>query len=135
MALFTWSSDWSVGVPSIDLQHQKLIDLMNELHEAMRTGKGGDQIAKTLKELVGYTLVHFGNEERLMKAHAYGEYERHKGIHDDLVATVKELQQKVLSGNAFVTIQVMNMLKDWLANHIRGEDQKLGPYLTSQGVA
>jgi len=40
MALFDWNDQLSVGVAEIDKQHQELVKLINDLHEAMREGAG-----------------------------------------------------------------------------------------------
>jgi hemerythrin len=70
MALMTWGPKLSVGVPQIDDQHKKLIELVNRLNEAMIAGHGRDLIGSTLSELVKYTQYHFACEERLMSTHA-----------------------------------------------------------------
>ena len=36
MALITWDDSYSVKVDKIDGQHQKLMGLINQLHEAMK---------------------------------------------------------------------------------------------------
>ena len=40
MALLTWTTEYSVAVEAIDKQHQKLFAMLNELHDAMKSGKG-----------------------------------------------------------------------------------------------
>ncbi|MGI6102630.1 MAG: hypothetical protein ACOYET_09155 [Bacillota bacterium] len=39
MALIQWSDELSVGVRELDAQHQRLIQMINELNEAMLQGK------------------------------------------------------------------------------------------------
>jgi len=55
MALITWNAALSVGVKEIDDQHKKLIDLVNQLNDAMHAGKGRDVLGAVLAELVKYT--------------------------------------------------------------------------------
>lgn len=78
MALITWNENYSVKVKQFDDQHKKLIDMINELHDAMKVGKGKDVMEKILAGLIQYTVTHFANEERLMKQHNYPDYEQHK---------------------------------------------------------
>ena len=48
MALLNWDSSLSVNVAEIDKQHKKLINMINELNEAMKRGEGKNVIEKTL---------------------------------------------------------------------------------------
>ena len=74
MALIKWTSALSVAVPEIDLQHQKLVSLINQLHESMLSGKGREVLGGVLNELIDYTKRHFADEEELMRRHNYPEY-------------------------------------------------------------
>ncbi|MFI3138194.1 MAG: bacteriohemerythrin [Methylococcaceae bacterium] len=134
MALLTWSNMFSVGVNEIDNQHKKLIDLINQLNDAMKAGKGADVLGKVLSELVNYTVYHFGYEEGLMGQHKYEESPTHKGEHKKFVDTVGDFKKKFDSGNAVITVEIMNFLRDWLTNHIMKTDKKLGQALGKVGV-
>jgi hemerythrin len=48
MALVVWTEQLSVGIKEIDYQHKKLVDLINELNDAMRTGTGNDILKKNI---------------------------------------------------------------------------------------
>ena len=47
MALLQWSENLSVGVVEMDRQHQKLVELVNRLYQAMGEGKG-DNLKKEI---------------------------------------------------------------------------------------
>jgi hemerythrin len=93
MALFTWNSSYSVGVATIDQQHQQLMTLINELNEAMLQGKGRQMVGDILGKLIRYTGTHFADEEKLLMDHDYPEYAEHKAKHTKMVGKVKALQQ------------------------------------------
>ncbi len=59
MALFNWSEEYSVNVNGLDNQHKKLVDLINELHSAMKEGKSKEVLGKIIEELISYTKFHF----------------------------------------------------------------------------
>lgn len=42
MSLITWSDQLTVGIEEIDQQHQKLVQLINGLHNHMLAGDAGD---------------------------------------------------------------------------------------------
>ncbi len=135
MALITWSQNFSVGVKDIDEQHKKLITLVNELHDAMSVGKGREVLGKILSDLISYTVYHFKHEEDLFEKYAYLGYIAHKTEHDKLAGQAGDIKKKFDSGEAVLTIEVMNFLRDWLNNHILGSDKKYGPFLNSKGVS
>ncbi len=135
MPLVVWSEKLSVGVPSIDNQHKKLVTLLNQLHDGMMNGKGKEVVGPVLRGLIDYTASHFKYEEQLFDKTTYPEAARHKKEHDDLVKRVLEIQQKYeQSGPGILTIQVMNFLKDWLTNHILGSDMRYSDHLIAKGV-
>ena len=48
MVLFEWDDTYSVNVGEIDEQHQKLVGMLNDLHEAMEQGKDKDALQEIL---------------------------------------------------------------------------------------
>jgi hemerythrin len=108
--------------------------MINELHDAMKIGKGKDVMEKVLAGLIQYTVTHFANEERLMKQHNYPDYEQHKKEHNLLVMQVNDVQKKYREGNAVITMAVMTFLKEWLQTHIQGTDKSYAPFLNGKGV-
>jgi hemerythrin len=132
--LVTWSDRYSVGIPRIDAEHQKLIGLVNDLYAAMLEGRGKNVIDPVLHGLADYTQSHFVNEERLMRLHAYPGYEAHKVEHDNLTKQVKHLQEEARSGKPVVSMEVMRFLQHWLSDHILGVDKQYSAHLRAAGV-
>lgn len=134
MSLITWSSTLEVGVTQIDQQHRKLVDMLNQLSDAMHNGHGKEILAKLLNDLVAYTVQHFSMEEQLMKTHRYPAEPDHKREHDDLKKPVGELQEKMKAGKITISIETMSFLKNWLNNHILASDKRLALHLNGVGV-
>jgi len=134
MPLLNWEESYSVNVSEFNDQHKKLIDLINKLFDAMKAGKGKDVMGDIFSELIDYTVVHFQAEELLMHKYNYPDMNSHIAEHNDLTRQAKELEAKFKSGASFVTIDVLNFLKDWLTKHIVGSDKKYGPFFNSKGV-
>ena len=82
MALLDWKNEYSVDIQSIDKQHKKLFDMINQLHDAMKSGVGAKLVPVILNSLVSYTRDHFANEENLMRQAAYPTYANHKAEHE-----------------------------------------------------
>lgn len=134
MALLTWNEKFSVQVRQFDDEHKQLIALVNQLHDAMKMGQGKQVIGDILRGLISYTRNHFASEERLMKSHAFPEYEKHKKEHNQLTLSVLDLQKEYEAGNAPLSQSVMAFLKDWLTDHIQGMDKGYGPFLNGKGI-
>jgi hemerythrin len=127
-----WSERLSVHIPEIDGQHQGLILLINKLHDAMNRGKGTEVLQDVLGELVAYTRIHFATEERLMREHDYPDYDDHKAAHDAFADHVNATFAMWTQGQAVITMQLAQYLRDWMANHIQGMDKKFGEYVSAE---
>lgn len=125
MAYFSLTEDLKVGNSFIDQDHQKLVDLINQLHAAMAQGQGKDMLGKILAELVKYTREHFKREEEHMQRISYPGYAAHKQEHDKLIKEVVDLQNKFSAGNGMMSVQVSTFLRNWLVNHIMKVDKDL----------
>lgn len=135
MPLMTWNDKMSVGVSMLDTDHKKLVEMLNELYDAVQNGKGKDSLGNILDGLIDYTKIHFAHEEKLFAQTNYPESAVHKKEHDDLTSQVVQVQKKYKSGaTGTLSLEVLNFLKNWLVNHIGGEDKKYGPYLNSKGI-
>jgi hemerythrin len=134
MALVQWSDKFSVGIPSIDAQHQKLFSLLNDLYDAMQRGHSKDILGKILSELISYTANHFATEEKLFTQHAYPDRVAHKKEHDALVQKALKIKADFESGKTGVSMELLSFLKDWVQNHIQGTDKQYGPFLAGKGV-
>jgi len=129
MAALAWSDNLSVGFDQIDEEHQKLIDLFNDLDAAISAGHASDVVGGFLDELISYTVWHFSHEEELMQKYEYPDSLAHKVQHVELTETAEDLQTQFQNGNHELTETLTPFLKDWLTTHILGADKKLGQFL------
>jgi len=135
MPLMVWNDKLSVGVAVIDEEHEKLISMINELHDAIQGGHGKDSLGKILDGLIVYTATHFAHEEKLFADTGYPAAAAHKKAHDDLRKQVLDVQEKYKAGaSGALSLEVMNFLKNWLITHIQGSDKKYGPHLNAKGI-
>ncbi len=129
-----WDQSFNVEIKQIDQQHKKLVDLVNQLHKGMRSGNSKQLMGRILDELVNYTAVHFKTEEDIFERINYSRKEEHERIHEDLVGKVIEFQEAFHSGNALISMDLMKFLKDWLVDHIKGEDRKYIQSMHDAGI-
>jgi len=129
-----WKDEYSVGINSIDLQHQKLLGLINQLQTAADHSTGEAFEHEALDALVDYTRTHFTYEEGLLVDNDYPDYEPHKAQHEEMIKEV----EKVIAGYKQDPDTAMRnaaaYLKEWLINHINGTDKQYSSYLIDKGV-
>lgn len=133
MGLITWKPHFETGHAKIDGQHRALTEAINNLHAAMKQGKGKDELGSILAILKNDTVEHFQMEEELMDRFGYPGVIEHKGIHGSLVSQVAELCLRFEEGRTPLTRPVMDFLVGWLVEHIQGEDVTLAQFLKSRG--
>ncbi|MCU7795941.1 MAG: bacteriohemerythrin [Candidatus Thiodiazotropha sp. (ex Semelilucina semeliformis)] len=129
-----WSDTLSVGIEEIDEQHKVLVDLVNKMHEAIHQRHGSDVVNSILKDLADYTRIHFAVEESLMRILNYPGYDEHKEIHEELLHSVVDLQDKVATGKKSIGFELMHFLKTWLTKHIMEEDMQYSGFFISAGA-
>ncbi|MBN2798424.1 MAG: hemerythrin family protein [Deltaproteobacteria bacterium] len=122
MGRFIWSDIYSVGIPAMDEQHQRLFAMLNDLHlhgvEASQT-----ELARTvLDQLFDYIAEHFAAEEALMAEMAYPALEEHKTTHRQFVRQVLKMRKQERQGNLNFDV-LQEFLMDWLVLHIKGRDR------------
>ncbi len=134
MALITWNEGLSVNIKKIDDEHKVLIELINELHDAMMKGKSKEILESIISQLIEYTKKHFATEETYFEKYNYPDADSHIIQHEKFVEKVKDFQEKHNSGSAFLSIEIMEFLKNWLTNHIIGTDKKYSDFFNAQGL-
>jgi len=130
MPTVSWTSDLSVGVHTIDTDHKLLLSLINQLHDAIEEGQGQDTVGSVLNALLDYTAYHFGREEALMEASGYPDLDQHKKTHADLKAKLTTIRDAHKTDPQSIRDKdVLDFLKTWLAEHIRGKDKQYQPHM------
>ncbi len=135
MSLITWDDSYSVKVKEIDLQHQKLIAIINELNAAMEAGKSNEILGTIIDELVDYTKYHFDTEEKYFNQINYPDSMAHEKEHNNFVKRVAEFQEEFSEGKALLSVELMMFLKKWLTEHIKGTDQKYSEFFNENGIS
>lgn len=135
MAKFVeWSNELSVGIEEIDAQHQILVELLNEIHQAIQQRQGIEVARHIIDRLDEYARVHFAVEESLMRILNYPEYEQHREDHDRLIEQLGELRVKLEEGKGSLNFELAHFLKLWLTKHIMEVDKRYVSYFLGQGI-
>jgi hemerythrin len=120
---FTWQENYNLGIPAIDEQHQKLVELINRFYDSFYKSETNEIMYPILEELIEYTVYHFNTEEDLFRKYNYNEIISHTQSHEDFKKKVLEFQKQFLEGKT-ITYRVMAFLREWLTNHILVSDKE-----------
>jgi hemerythrin len=134
-ASFAWSDDFLVGVPVIDEQHRRLVDLIAGFYAALAEKRPAKRaLGELLAGLVDYTRYHFETEERLMADSQFPPSSAHREQHAQFVQKVADLVDRFTRGQLVLSIEATSFLRDWLTNHILVSDKQLGRHLSLRGM-
>lgn len=120
MAHWKWDPAFSVGIESIDEQHKRIIEYINELCVAsMYRDKA--QVKSVLLALMEYTVSHFSFEESLMEEAGYAMLDSHKQAHSAFIRRMHFFTERFESGQD-IAKELRLELQIWLINHIQQDD-------------
>jgi hemerythrin len=119
MPRIDWTEQMSVGVPEIDRQHQRLIELFNNLEDGLVRGSASRNVRGLFAELSSYTKYHFSTEVNMLRVEQYAGLDSHLAAHDDFVAKVEALGPMVQrDGIDQAAVEANRFLRGWILKHI-----------------
>ena len=116
-----WDREMETGIAAIDVQHRRIVDYINELEEACRSGNA-DLAKQVMEGVLNYTVTHFEFEEELQEKAGYPYLKAHQRIHEVFMKKVASFRERANKGED-VAQELLNLLKNWLKSHIQGEDR------------
>jgi len=120
MAYLAWQDDLNTGIQVIDNQHKRIVEMINQLHDAQAQRLDG-LVGQVIEELVDYTLSHFAFEETLLEDAGYEFTRAHKKVHELFIKRVSEYRLRFAAGED-IADELKQLLGRWLFNHIRNDD-------------
>lgn len=135
MTVVKWERELSVGVSSLDEQHEKMLFLLNTLHEGLMSGKGKMVLGGVLNQLVGATASHIRYEEGLLTRAGYRDEAAHRNGHAELMRQYSGISRQYETiGPSALSLPVMSFLRNSLMTHIRGADAGYRDCLAANGI-
>ena len=124
--MLKWQSEYSVGIGALDLEHRKIISMINAIEEA-----GADERQSVGRDVINRVAVyvdrHFRAEEDAMRSAGYPHLEAHMKSHNDFTNKVLQLRDRV----DLDTEELKALLMNWLLEHIMKADHDYGPCIQS----
>jgi diguanylate cyclase (GGDEF)-like protein/hemerythrin-like metal-binding protein/PAS domain S-box-containing protein len=126
--IFPWNKNFETGVPIIDEQHQKLVQLINILAGHLSSHSEESTLKSVFDELADYALHHFETEENVWHQFLPDDplEAEHKKTHGDFIVQLKQLKQANKNQSTKQEIEeVLRFLIQWLVFHILESDMHL----------
>lgn len=125
--MIQWKADYSIGVPAIDEQHQKLFDLANQAYDLLKDDLRFDKydaIVAILNELKEYTVYHFKSEEEYMLSIGYKRFLSQKAEHADFIAKMEAVNLDAVDAaqNKYL-LDTLDFVCAWISDHILLRDK------------
>ena len=128
--IIEWNDRLKLGIPLVDRQHERLVDLTNILYIAclQSTETANHFFIKAAHDAIDYASYHFTTEEKMMIFLEYPGYQSHKKEHGEFVKEVM-IQEKKFISDRFVPNRFVHFLKEWILSHIAVIDKAMVSYI------
>jgi len=127
-----WSLEWndamSVGIPEIDEDHKRFLDLVDAFNESVAEPMPVTEVQKRLQDIVDDALRHFAHEAKLLIEWGYPGSDHHAHLHAQLAAELRRIKSTISGGYAAEWIEAGLQIKDALITHIHTEDMKYAEF-------
>ena len=126
--IFPWNDNFNTGLPKIDEQHHRLVELLNLLASHVAYQSELPALNEVIDQLADYAVYHFQTEEAIW--HQYLPEDlletQHKQVHASFIETVVRLKSEQASKPALELLEdILSFLTRWLAAHILESDRHL----------
>lgn len=125
-----WTESLTLFNNTIDNQHKRLFDLVNEVIDVDLIYPRTERFAQILSKLTDYGLEHFEHEEALMQKLNYPKFNEHKKDHLNYVYEISMFNLNFRGVNSTDPKVVLKFIRDWWYNHILSMDLHFGKYIS-----
>ena len=129
--LFNFDAEFKLGIDSIDNEHVKLVNMLNEVHALLSEGKRNDARNYFNQTLSSYVIEHFANEEKFMEGIGFPAIDEHRKIHENFKKTFQDLQPSIEASDDAAFRQALTDAFTWIISHIGKTDRKYATYYFS----
>lgn len=125
MAEIAWREEFKTGDDAVDHEHERIIELLNELLALLARNDHSLTAMSFLGEVYAKISAHFALEEATMRDVGYDEYAEHKEDHENLLDEIRDLMDAYEAGvfseknDAFAA-----RIENWFVEHFKTKDAR-----------
>jgi hemerythrin-like metal-binding protein len=131
MKWINWSDKHVTGNAGMDHDHKELMDLINQLADAMDSDKPKEFCSDTIDQFIERIKTNFAAEEQLMEQHGYPEAKEHMALHVMLLDDVLAFKASYDANDAVESITLLVVLDSWLNRDIAAADKPLANFIAA----
>ena len=125
---FDWEDTYLLGYPAMDDTHREFVTCVDTLLRA-----DDDTLPAALDALTRHALRHFDEEHAWMDSggpgNAFPARDCHVDEHEKVLASLREVQERVAGGERQIARELGQALKDWFPGHTDYMDSALSQWL------
>jgi len=122
LRLVHWEPKSIIGIDEADRQHEKVIDMINDVHIMSNQKRSSAAITNAISALLEYVKVHFTWEEELFDSYNYAGALAHKESHQKLINNMVKRVEKINISSSSEVDAGMKEIDQWLKSHIEKND-------------
>lgn len=132
MEPFFWKQSYETGLKQIDRDHHTILELANNLYNAIHGDAGRAAVLQSCQRIVEFTEEHFAREEKYMEACGYARIEQHRLEHDRLKDEARRLLLRLELDSPGSATGLYHVLREMFIEHIPECDQPFGAFYLSR---
>lgn len=113
-----------LGFKIIDDQHRYFVGLLNELYDAINQVSAKEKLGHIIDEVINYAGFHFATEEKYFEEFKYIEKNEHMRQHREITEKLAGFRERFSGDEITVAGELVELMEDWLVNHIAVYDKK-----------
>jgi methyl-accepting chemotaxis protein len=128
------TKEMHTDIEEMDEQHSRIIEMMNELANAVAGKTNAKQRNELMKTFMDYTSWHFSNEERYFEDFSFDHTEQHKKEHSTFIKLIRDLEVFVNKSLVEESNAQLIKMKKWIFTHFTVDDQRYVEVFKANGL-
>ncbi|MES0489749.1 MAG: bacteriohemerythrin [Leptospirales bacterium] len=130
MAIVIWDGSLATGIKLIDLQHKRLFEIINQLHDKMHDAADEMSLLTTFDSMSQYARIHFQSEESLLEKYKYHDIDIQKAEHNEFYGEIESLKEEFhKNGISNLFSESLTYLLNWVVRHVETHDLKFAEFI------
>jgi len=129
-----WTPALSVGIDTIDAQHQLLFGLINDVADLRALGGNPEGLLDLIERMIRFSDAHFAAEDEVMIDSDFPLFPSHRAEHQQFLNRIARFLEDYRQQRRELTDEMMAFLKTWWFQHTNESDRKYARWIRNHQV-